>query len=341
MPGTTRTPPEIIQPPEIIPDRRRRRIVAMTVWAVLFAVVSVPVGLPTDPVYVFLWSWTVVVAWNSDRPWRDHLRFARDWSPVVVLLILYNLGRGYADQGVAPHVQEMVSADIHLWGWLTGGVPPTIWLQRELYDPATIRWWDVAISFVYFSHFVVTPCIAVVLWLRNRTLWTLFIRRWIALSAAGLATYFAFPAAPPWWAGQYGVTAPIARISTRGWDGIGLHGAGNMLNAAQLDASNPVAAMPSLHSAFALLAVVFVARLVPRRWWPALAAYPLAMTFTLLYAGEHWFIDVLFGWLYVVVTLLVVGGVERWWPRFSGRRIPADKPDSEHSDSSEVPVSMH
>jgi membrane-associated phospholipid phosphatase len=305
----------------------------MTVCAVLFAIVSVPVGLPTDPAYVFLWSWVVVTAWNIDRPRREHLRFARDWLPAVGLLIVYTLSRGYADHGVAPHVLELLSADVRLWGPATGGLPPTVWLQRELYDPITIHWWDVAVSFVYFSHFVVTPAIAVVLWLRNRALWVAFMRRWIALSAAGLATYFAYPAAPPWWAAQYGITVPIDRISTRGWDAIGLHGAGNVLNAAQLDASNPVAAMPSLHSAFALLAAVFVARLVGRRWWPVLAMYPLAMTFTLLYGGEHWFIDVLVGWLYAVVTLVAVGGAERWWLRRSSAR------DAQHSDSAEAAVS--
>jgi membrane-associated phospholipid phosphatase len=197
-------------------------------------------------------------------------------------------------------------------------VPPTVWLQQHLYDPADIHWWDVAVSFVYFSHFVVTPAVAMVLWLRNRPRWAAFMRRWIALSAAGLATYFAYPAAPPWWAAQYGLISPVGRISTRGWDDIGLHGAGNVLNAAQFDTSNQVAAMPSLHTAFALLVVVFFAQGVPRRWWPVLAAYPLAMTFTLLYTGEHWAIDILVGWIYVIGVLLLVGGAERWWTSVGG-----------------------
>src|SRR5690606_33520570 len=89
---------------------------------------------------------------------------------------------------------------------------------------------------------------------------------------------------------------------------------GNLLNIGQL-ASNPVAAMPSLHTAFALFVVVFFAGSVARRWWPLLLAYPLAMTFTLVYAGEHWVIDVLVGWAYVGVTFLVVGVAERWWAR--------------------------
>ena len=46
-----------------------------------------------------------------------------------------------------------------------------------------------------------------------------------------------------------------------------------------------------------------------------LLAYPLAMTFTLVYTGEHYVIDVLVGWLYVALTFLVVGWAERWWAR--------------------------
>jgi membrane-associated phospholipid phosphatase len=305
----------------------RRRLVAMSVWAALFVAAWVPVGLPTDPVYVFAWLWGAVVAWNSHRPWREHLRFARDWSPAVALLVVYTLSRGYADRGVVPHVLEMLTADVRLTGWATGGLPPTLWLQHHLYDPDTIHWWDVGVSFVYFSHFVVTPAIALVLWLRNRRHWAAFMRRWIALSAAGLATYFAYPAAPPWWAAQYGVIGQVARISTRGWDVIGLHGAGNLLNAAQLDASNPVAAMPSLHSAFALLAAAFCAPLVGRRWWPALVAYPLAMAFTLVYSGEHWIIDVLAGWGYAAGVLALVGGAERWWVRSHRRLVGVQQRD--------------
>ena len=137
---------------------------------------------------------------------------------------------------------------------------------------------------------------------------------------------------PPWLAARYGMPFDIGRISTRGWSAIGLHGAGNALSAAQLDASNLVAAMPSLHSAFALLAVLFIAPAVRRRWWPLLAAYPLAMTFTLMYGGEHWVIDVLVGWTYVLVTLAVVGAAERWWTR---RRLARELADLEQEH---VPV---
>jgi membrane-associated phospholipid phosphatase len=318
--ATTTSPDTPVAPPPAAtpPNNAPRRVAAVAGWTVLFAVACELVGLPTDPVYVFAWLWAATVAWNSHLPWREHLRFGRDWAPAVLLLAVYTVSRGYADRGAVPHVLEMLGADVGTWGWITGGLPPTVWLQDRLYDPGAVHWWDVAASFVYFSHFVLTPAIAVVLWLRDRASWAAFMRRWIALSAAGLATYFLYPAAPPWWAAQYGLIPSVHRLSTRGWDAIGLHGAGNLLNAAQLDASNPIAAMPSLHTAFALLAVAFFAPRIRQRWWPLLAAYPLAMTFTLVYGGEHWIIDVLIGWCYVAIVLAVVGGAERWWRTVGG-----------------------
>ncbi|MGW4154878.1 phosphatase PAP2 family protein [Micromonospora chersina] len=315
----TDPPPPAPAGPTASPDGGRRRVVAMVIWGIAFVAAWLAIGLPTDPAYAFLWIWAGTIAWHSSRPWRSHLRFARDWIPVVLLLAAYNLSRGFADNGATPHAMELIVADRFLTGWATGGEVPTIWLQEHLYRPDQVHWWDVAVSWIYFSHFVATLAAAAVLWLRDRGRWGAYMRRWGFLCAAGLATYFLYPAAPPWWAAQNGLLTDVARISTRGWKEIGMHGAGNLLNAGQI-ASNPVAAMPSLHTAFALFVVLFFLRGTRKRWWPLLLAYPLAMTFTLIYSGEHYLIDVLVGWAYVGLTFLVVGLAERWWAVRRARR---------------------
>jgi hypothetical protein len=299
----------------MIGDMTNRRIVAMAIWVVLFATAVFVLGVPTDPIYLFGCLWTATIAWNSDQPWISHLRFLRDWAPIVILLVVYNWTRGLADNGTAPHVNALISVDKSMWGWATDGETPTVWLQRELYSPAHVRWWDAFISVIYFSHFVTVPAIAMVLWLRNRALWGKFMRRWVTLFAAGLITYFIYPAAPPWLAAQDGVIPYVTRISTRGWKAIGMHSAGNLLNAAQLDASNLVAAMPSLHTAFSVLAVGFFLPRVRRRWWPLLVCYPLAMVFTLVYSAEHWVIDAVVGAGYAIVVLLGLSVLEKWWDR--------------------------
>jgi membrane-associated phospholipid phosphatase len=307
---TTLTPaPELEQQPT---DRRKRRIIGMLIWAVVFAVGTYFIGVPTsDPLIAFGWLWLATIAWRSDLPWRRHLLFLRDWLPIALLLVIYNVSRGYADDLFAPHVTEMIHADEALFG----GHVPTVWLQQHLYQPGHVQWWEVAVSLVYVSHFLTVPTVAVILWLRSREQWGRYMRRWFTLSVAGLITYFLYPAAPPWWAALHGELPPVERISTAGWNLIGLHSAGNTLNALQVEASNPVAAMPSLHTAYAMMAVAFFLPVVAKRWWPVLLAYPLAMTFTLVYSGEHYVIDVLVGWLYVAGTFLLVGLAERWWAR--------------------------
>ena len=71
---------------------------------------------------------------------------------------------------------------------------------------------------------------------------------------------------------------------------------------------NPVAAMPSLHVAFATLAAGFWWSRVRRPYRPLLLLYPAAMCFALAYAGEHYVLDELAGVAYAVVILMVA----RW-----------------------------
>lgn len=311
----TQPPPEPTETRSRVRELLARRRVAVPLFAVAFAVWSYFVGLPTDPMLAALWLWFGTMAFRPDQPWRYHLGFARDWIPIVLLLVAYDFSRGLADNLGAPHVTEMIHAD----EWLTG-VIPTVWAQEHLYDPNRIHWYDVLASFVYFSHFVVCLTIAAVLWFRSRPLWGAFMRRWFSLTAAGLVTYFVYPAAPPWWASEHGYIAQhVVRMSGRGWEAIGLHGGSKLLAIGQ-SMSNPVAAMPSLHSAFAMCAVAFFLTRVRKRWIPLLLAYPVLMSLTLVYTGEHYIIDALVGYTYVGIVYLLVGLGERWWAARTAHR---------------------
>jgi hypothetical protein len=279
-------------------------------------------GLPTDYLLATVWIWAGTIAWRYDRPVGEHFGFARDWLPIIGLLVVYDVSRGHADNGRSPHVMAMIDADKFMFGWLTDGKIPTVWLQDHLYHPGRVPWWEVISSFTYFSHFVVALIVAATLWVRHRPTWAAFMRRWFGLTALGLATYFLYPAAPPWWAADEGYLSWVDRISSRGFTAVGMESADKLITYGQ-SLSNPVAAMPSLHSGFAALVVGFFLFRVRARWRPLLLMYPLAMTFALVYAGEHYVIDVLVGWVYVVVTLVGVSAAERWWSRVYGGRASA------------------
>ena len=74
---------------------------------------------------------------------------------------------------------------------------------------------------------------------------------------------------------------------------------------------NLVAAVPSLHAAFSALVAMFLWRRVRRPLRPLLALYPLAMGLTLIATGEHYFFDVLLGWVYAGAVMAACG----WWER--------------------------
>ncbi len=98
---------------------------------------------------------------------RGHKVFAvvRDWLPFALVLVLYDLSRGAADVLGAPtlwHFQP--DAD----RWLFFGTVPTVWLQERIKMPQP-PWWEVIISGIYMSFFVLPYVVAGVLWLRNRT----------------------------------------------------------------------------------------------------------------------------------------------------------------------------
>lgn len=328
--GAVATAPEGC--PSEPPTARRPRLLAFGVYFLIFLVYWKVVGLPTDPIQIFLWLWAAEIAWNIGDPWRKHVGFLRDWWLIVAVLVVYNYSRGIADNlGVPLHIDE----PIHFDEALTGGTLPTAWLQHRLCgNPCTpktpAQWYDVVLGFVYFSHFVTAMIVAAVLWVRSRPLFVAFMRRFIALDVLGLIIYIAYPMAPPWWASVHGhIAQSIPRITDRGWELLGLHSAGKLMTGGAA-LSNPVAAMPSLHTAFATLVAVFAIATMRSRWRWLLLSYPLAMGLTLVYFGEHYVLDVLAGILCALAVVAAVGAGERW---FAGRRLSAaaEEPDDVRS----------
>jgi membrane-associated phospholipid phosphatase len=108
------------------------------------------------------------------------------------------------------------------------------------------------------------------------------------------------------------LTAPITRIIPQVMAAVGTKSAGSLIEHGYAYANN-VAAVPSLHTAFALLIAITLSPVVPRWVRPIVALYPLAMGFTLVYTGEHYVFDVLLGWVYTVVAVLAGRAVIRWW----------------------------
>jgi membrane-associated phospholipid phosphatase len=286
--------------------------------------ILVAYGVPTGRQAIAIIIVTGLLITRIGRGWRAFGQVIVDWLPFTAVLIAYDRTRGVADAiGLPLHVSDIVTAEKAV----CFGAVPTVWLQQHLYQPGRVYWYDVLVTLVYTSHFLATPILAAVLWLRDRTLWLHYISRVVLLAVAGLITYVLFPEAPPWLASDDGaIRVPVDRLSARGWEWLHLGDVSKALESAQDKGSNPVAAMPSLHVGFACLVAMFIASRLRTRWRWLLVLYPLAMGFTLVYTGEHYVLDLLAGAAYALAAHYAL----RAWERRRERTRPA--PDSEPAE---------
>jgi membrane-associated phospholipid phosphatase len=273
--------------------------VALILWTVNY-------GIPVQRELVIAWTCGALFCVSLGRPPRQILQIVLDWLPIVAVLWAYDLTRGTADSlGIGVHVHPMIDFDRFVFF----GETPTEWLQAQLYEPGVVHWYDVAFTLVYTSYFIVPFALAGWLWARDRPAFLRFTKRLVTLALAGLATYIAFPAAPPWMAGEMGLLNDIHRTTGTGWEVLGV-GTASLFSKGQAS-SNLVAAVPSLHTAFVALVAIFLWGRVRPRLRPLLLLYPLAMGLALMATGEHYFFDVLLGWIYAGAVMAAWG----WWER--------------------------
>ena len=115
-----------------------------------------------------------------------------------------------------------------------------------------LEWYDHALSLLDRLHFIVPPTLLFLIWLERREVYYRCAATLVAVSFAGAATFLAFPAAPPWLASKHELDPP--RRADRLHRGRQL--ARSATSKSWIEAhilSNPVAAVPSLHAAYALL----------------------------------------------------------------------------------------
>jgi membrane-associated phospholipid phosphatase len=262
------------------------------------------VGMPTSHAFVFAWLAAGMASFAVTDLRRKFIRFAVDWSPFMGVLLVYDRLRGYAD-GLLVHAREV--PQIKVEAALFGKPIPTVWLQSHLWHGAhDLRWWDYAAWFVYLTHFIVTLLVAAILWTWAHHHFARFATMVCVLALTGFATYVLYPAVPPWMAAQHGSIGAAHRTVTIVWPHVPIAHYGNFFESGGTRYANNVAAMPSLHAAYALLVVLFLWRLSP--WWirPLLALYPPAMAFSLVYGGEHYIVDCIAGWAYAAFAFFTV-----------------------------------
>jgi PAP2 superfamily protein len=227
-------------------------------------------------------------------------RFMRDWVPVLVGLLAYAATVSAVPSfGLKVHYWPQIDAD-RILGF---GTLPTTWLQEHLYDGRTgpLEAFSVA---MYVSHFIAPLVLAFAIWAfwQNRGFSDLLFGL-LAVSILASITFLLAPTAPPWLASEHGLIPDVQPILRNTLFDLDL----NALALRKGDASsyNVVAAVPSLHVAWPVIALLVIRKhRLPRALFAAQAALTVGVVFAVVYTGEHYLVDAIIGALYALAA---------WW----------------------------
>jgi membrane-associated phospholipid phosphatase len=148
----------------------------------------------------------------------------------------------------------------------------------------------------WLSQFTVLGLTLLWVYLRRNEYFTRFRNLIMLANVIGLAGYVLAPTAPPRMFHDFGFVDTMARFATLN------HGSGVVEFA-----SNPYAAMPSLHAADALIVGIALALLVRSRLLKAFwLAWPVWVWFTVMATGNHFWLDIAAGVAVALAAALVL-----------------------------------
>jgi membrane-associated phospholipid phosphatase len=239
---------------------------------------------------------------------RDRI-FLLNFAPFLLLVMTYEsvrsltlvLGKG------GLHVTDLI-----LWEEaLTGGNIPSYTLQHALSTQPYTWLVDIVANGFYMTHFFSVIALGLVLWFSQREHYWPFLLGLIVLSYAAFLTYVFFPAAPPWWASMYGYL-----------NGQAVNLSHSLLTPGYIIATgNPVASMPSLHTAYPFYLFIYCVFLWGKKAIPVIIL-PAGVAISSIYLGHHYVIDIIAGLCYAIVAFLCTV----WWSRNRLKLNPQEQP---------------
>ena len=142
----------------------------------------------------------------------------------------------------------------------------------------------------------------------------------LLVNLIGFAFYYVHPAAPPWYVAMHGFEAvPGTPGSVAGLEGFGRITGWNVFDGLYARNSNVFAAMPSLHSAYTLVAFIYAVRFRSSLLWRwVLGIVTVGIWATAVYSSHHYILDVLGGIACALAGFLLFEYVLMRIPAFSG-----------------------
>lgn len=254
----------------------------------------------------------VLMAWKKTR------RFGLYFLPWFLFGIIYDSMRLYPNYKVNDiDVRNLYEAEKYLFGIMASSTAELQAIADQTQMMVPSEWFkvhhcgfaDFWAGIFYLCWVPVPIAFALYLYLTKQYHWFKhFSWAFLLVNLIGFVGYYIYPAAPPWYAMNYGFE-PI------------LHTPGNVAGLGRWDEmtgipafhglyaknANVFAAVPSLHAAYMLLTTIY-AVLSHKRWYTVVlfAIICLGIWWTAVYSGHHYLIDVSLGILTTIIGVLLI-----------------------------------
>ena len=237
-------------------------------------------------------------------------QFIHDWAVFLALVVLFDALRGFGFSLISAldlPVYMAYAIDLE-HAMLGGSTLPHILQDAWLGPEAEVGLFEHSLIVVHASHFVVFMFFGLMLWYWRPESFRSFTVSFLVLLYAGLAIYLLVPTVPPWMASSsFEVIPPMRHVTSE------VYNTSMPMLARGFD-TNPIAAMPSLHTGIPVLMSMVAVRHFGVRAAPMLV-YTALVLLSITYLGEHYLVDVLAGAaLAAAAFCFVVYVVEPRWP---------------------------
>ena len=290
----------------------RRELLADVIGSVAFLLIQwAVVGLLPAQVFMVLLFNLLFLAHPVSR------RLAVALLPFVVFEICYDWMRLYPNYKVNPiDIYGLYATELSLFGVASEGVTMIPGEYFMLHHSALA---DLLAGFFYLCW--VPGPMALGLWLlyKGEARWYLrFALCFLFVNFLGFAGYYLHPAAPPWYALQFGFEPDFSTPGNVAGLGrfdelIGVP----VFQSIYVNNSNIFAAIPSLHAAYMLVATVYA--ILSRRSWPLIAVcafITVGIWCTAVYSCHHYIVDVVLGIFTALIGIYFFESLLMRWSAF-------------------------
>ena len=285
----------------------------MCVLAIWLSVTALCVGFRPEHLWISLFLAILFFSTPTTR------RLVVALLPFIIFGISYDWMNIVHNYDVNPvDIEGIYQAEKSLFGITASD--GSILTPNEFFRLNRIPWMDIAGGFFYLCWVPVPILFGLYLYFGgNVKPYLHFAIVFLFVNLIGFAGYYIHPAAPPWYVAKYGFDFILGTPGNVAGLGAFDEATGlGIFNGLYGRNSNVFAAVPSLHSAYTLVAFIYSIR-SRSPWWMTtlLGIITLGIWFTAVYTSHHYIIDVTLGIACALIGYLVFEYIIMRIPVFS------------------------